>query len=108
MLKPRVFVSLRPMVVALVIAGSGGSWLAAQTTAVAARPAAQTAPARPAPTPEQLATQAASEKDHQRMMDLLGIKALRPGASGDPKAPNAANYDESKADVYTRIYRPRW
>ena len=63
---------------------------------------ARTAPAAPAfkPTPEQLAIEAASEKDHQRMMDLLGIKTLRPGASGDPKAPNAANYDESKADIY--------
>ncbi|MGH9591827.1 MAG: acetylxylan esterase, partial [Bryobacteraceae bacterium] len=81
------------MVVGLVfVAGSGGFWLAAQT-----------ARARPAPTPEQLATQAASEKDHQRMMDLLGIKALRPGASGDPKSPNAANYDELKADVYKTL-----
>jgi hypothetical protein len=61
---------------------------------------AQAAPARPAPTPEQLAIQAASEKDHQRMMDLLGIKALRPGVSGDANAPNAANYDESKANPY--------
>ncbi len=57
-------------------------------------------------TPEQLAIQAATEKDHQRMMDLLGIKALRPGASGDANAPNAANYDESKADVYTNLPDP--
>ncbi len=58
----------------------------AQTTPsapVAAPLAAQAATAtRPAPTPEQLDIQAASEKDHQRMMDLLGIKELRPGASG--------------------------
>lgn len=52
------------------------------------------------PTAAELAIQAASEKDHQRMMDLLGVKTLRPGASGDPNAPNAANYDESKADIY--------
>ena len=64
------------------------------------------APAPPAPTPEQLAIQAASEKDHQRVMDELGIKSLRHGADGDPKSPNAANYDESKADLYTNIPDP--
>ncbi len=53
-----------------------------------------------------LAIQAASEKDHQRMMDLLGIKELRPGADGDPKSPRAANYDESKADVYPNLPDP--
>ena len=35
------------------------------------------------------------------MMDQLGIKALRPGPSGDENAPNHANYDESKANPYT-------
>ena len=50
--------------------------------------------------------QAASEKDHQRMMDLLGIKTLRGGASGDANSPNAANYDESKADVYPNLPDP--
>jgi dienelactone hydrolase len=53
-----------------------------------------------------LATMAASEKDHQRMMDLLGIKSLRPGADGDAKAPNAANYDESKANIYPTLPDP--
>jgi hypothetical protein len=66
----------------------------------------QAVAAPPAPTAEQLAIQAATEKDHQRMMDLLGIKELRPGASGDPKAPNAANYDESKANVYPALPDP--
>jgi len=61
---------------------------------------------RPAPTPEQLAQQAASEKDHQRLMDLLGIKELRHGADGDPKSPFAANYDESKANVYPTLPDP--
>jgi hypothetical protein len=37
------------------------------------------------------------------MMDLLGIKELRPGASGSANAPNAANYDESKADLYPNL-----
>ena len=37
------------------------------------------------------------------MIDLLGIKELRPGASGNVNAPNAANYDESKADLYPNL-----
>jgi hypothetical protein len=44
-----------------------------------------------------------SEQDHQNMMDQLGIKALRPGPSGDEKAPNHANYDESKANPYPNL-----
>src|SRR3984893_14531730 len=39
-----------------------------------------------------------AEQDHQRTMDLLNITTLRPGRSGNPDAPNAANYDESKAN----------
>ncbi len=34
------------------------------------------------------------------MMDQLGIKALRPGANGNEKAPDHANYDESKANPF--------
>lgn len=71
--------------------------------------AAQTAPApatHPALTPEQLAIRAASEKDHERTMDLLGIKELRPGASGDVHAANAANYDEAKADTHLPLPDP--
>ncbi len=30
----------------------------------------------------------------------MGIKALRPGPSGNEKAPNHANYDESKANPF--------
>jgi lysophospholipase L1-like esterase len=44
-----------------------------------------------------------AEEDHQNMMDQLGIKALRPGPSGDEKAPNHANYDESKADPFPNL-----
>ncbi len=39
-------------------------------------------------------------EDHQNMMDQLGIKALRPGPSGQESAPNHANYDESLANPY--------
>jgi len=44
--------------------------------------------------------QAATERDHQLMMDQLGIRKLRPGPSGDEKAPNHANYDEAKANPF--------
>ena len=41
-----------------------------------------------------------AEQDHQNMMDQLGIKALRPGPSGNEKDANHANYDEANADPY--------
>src|ERR1700723_4131932 len=41
-----------------------------------------------------------ADQDHQNRMDQLGIKALRPGPSGDEKAANHANYDESKANPF--------
>lgn len=47
-----------------------------------------------------------AEQDHQNMMDQLGIKALRPGPSGDESAPNHANYDESRANPYPDIPDP--
>ena len=48
-----------------------------------------------------------TELDHKRMMDLLNIASLRPGANGnDPKAPNAANYDEAKANPYPDLPDP--
>ena len=34
------------------------------------------------------------------MLDQLGIKALRPGPSGNEQDPNHANYDEAKANSY--------
>src|SRR5450631_13099 len=39
-------------------------------------------------------------QDHQNMLDQLGIKALRPGPSGNETAPNHANYDDAKANPY--------
>ena len=42
-----------------------------------------------------------TEQDHKKMLELLHITSLRQGANGsDPKAPNAANYDESKANPF--------
>ena len=42
-------------------------------------------------------------EDHQKMMDELGIRALRPGPSGNENAPNHANYDESKANPFPNL-----
>lgn len=39
-------------------------------------------------------------------MKLLHISSLRPAPASDPKAPNHANYDESKADVYSNLPDP--
>ena len=39
-------------------------------------------------------------EDHQNMMNQLGIRALRPGPSGNESAPNHANYDEATANPY--------
>ncbi len=47
-----------------------------------------------------------ADQDHQNMMDQLGIKALRPGLSGNENAPNHANYDESKANPYPNVPDP--
>jgi len=46
------------------------------------------------------------DQDHQNMMDQLGIKALRPGPSGDEKVPNHANYDESKGNPFPDLPDP--
>ena len=40
------------------------------------------------------------------MMDQLGIKALRPGPSGNENQPNHANYDESKANPFPDLPDP--
>jgi hypothetical protein len=45
-----------------------------------------------------------SYEDHRRMMKLLGIDSLRPGAGGNGS--NAANYDESKANPYPNLPDP--
>ena len=47
-----------------------------------------------------------AEQDHQRLLGLLGIEELRSGAVNDATAPNAANYDESKANVYPNLPDP--
>jgi hypothetical protein len=62
-------------------------------------PAGQTPPAGPPPNPNAAATAA----DHKDMMEQLGIKALRPGPSGNESAPNHAHYDEALANPYPSL-----
>ena len=53
--------------------------------------------------PAQLTT----AEDHKRMMDLLQISSLRRGAEGrNAQAPNAANYDEAKANPFPMLPDP--
>jgi len=56
--------------------------------------------------PEQQPAHLTAEQDHQRMMDLLHITSLRPGADGDPKSPNAANYDDEKSKPDPKLPDP--
>jgi (4-O-methyl)-D-glucuronate---lignin esterase len=57
----------------------------------------------PLPAPVELS----AEQDQKRLMELLGIRALRPGADArNPQSPNAVNYDESKATTYASLPDP--
>ena len=57
-------------------------------------------PVKPLPPPAVTWT---ADQDHQNMMDQLGIKALRPGPSGNESDPNHANYDPDKANPYPNL-----
>lgn len=50
--------------------------------------------------------QQATQADYKQMLRQLGINSTRPGPSGNPSAPNAANSDESKATQYTSLPDP--
>ena len=89
----RVVTAAALVVVAVSVSACAGS--APRATAVA--------PQAPAATPP---VELTAQQDHQRLMGLLGITSLRPGPSGNPKAPNAANVDESKATPYTSLPDP--
>ncbi len=48
-----------------------------------------------------------AQEDHARLLKLLGISELRRGADGrNAQAPNAANYDESKANPHPELPDP--
>ena len=62
---------------------------------------------RGAPSPAQLAMQAATAADHQDMMDQLHIASLRRGRDGNNKdSPFYANYDEAKANPFPVLPDP--
>jgi peptidoglycan/xylan/chitin deacetylase (PgdA/CDA1 family) len=48
------------------------------------------------PRPDNPPVHLTAEQDHQRLLNLLDISSLRHGPDGNPKSPNAANFDESK------------
>ncbi|MGD1084644.1 MAG: acetylxylan esterase [Verrucomicrobiota bacterium] len=51
--------------------------------------------------------QMTADQDHQRMMDLLHITSLRPGADNrNPQPTNPPNYDESKANPHPSLPDP--
>ena len=52
--------------------------------------------------------QLTAEQDRERMLGLLGLKdaQMRHRPASDPKAPDATNYDESKANVYPNLPDP--
>lgn len=52
---------------------------------------------------QQPVVQLTADQDHQNMMDQLGIRALRPGPSGNESAPNHANYDTALANPYPNL-----
>lgn len=60
-------------------------------------------PASPAPANESKIVVFSTQQDHQDMMRQLGITRLRPGPSGNPNDPNAANTDESLANPYPEL-----
>jgi hypothetical protein len=67
--------------------------------------------AKPAPSQDTRAfppaVEMTAQQDHQRLMKLLNMTSIRQGADGrNPQAPNAANYDESKANPYPKLPEP--
>lgn len=48
----------------------------------------------------------ATQLDYQQMLQALSITTVRPGPSGNPQAPNAANSDESKVPPYKELPDP--
>ena len=82
-------------------AGCGAIALVAGAVALAPVPALR------AQQPDGAPVQLTAHQDHERLMHLLGITALRPGANpSDPNAPNAPNYDEALANPYPDLPDP--
>ena len=61
---------------------------------------------QPATSPYPPVIHLTAEQDHQRIMDLLGMKSIRPGREGNAASPMAANYDEAKANPDPQLPDP--
>ena len=83
------------------IAARAGIVAFCTATACAASPALlQTRPSTVAAPPQAKLT---AEQDHQRMMDLLGIKSLRRGADGNPQSQFAAKLTFAKMSTVKSV-----
>jgi len=92
-MRPAGWSSVSPTLLVVAIAAAAGHGAGLQKAPQDATP----------PPPVELT----AAQDHQRLMDLLGITSIRPGA--DPRnlqAPNAVNYDETKANPYPKLPDP--
>jgi hypothetical protein len=82
----------------------GTASAAARAAAVAAVALVAAAHSRPlAAQSSSGVTEWTTADDHRDMLARLGITQLRPGRNADPAAPNAANYDEAKANPYPNL-----
>ncbi|UWZ86241.1 glucuronyl esterase domain-containing protein [Occallatibacter riparius] len=63
------------------------------------------APCPPPPASRPAPVKLTAEQDRARMLELLGLREdqMRRPPATDPKSPNAANYDEAKANVYPNL-----
>jgi hypothetical protein len=97
--KTPVYVIAVPCVIAVALLSGQSDARAQQGTAQVPAPASAPPPAVPA----QTAAQEAASADRKDMMEKLGIKALRPGPSGNEQALNHANYDEALANPFPNL-----
>jgi hypothetical protein len=93
------------------------AYFAGLTLALLTVPATAQTPAQPPAQPQTATAPALADsatapvpltaaQDHQRLLNLLGIKELRPGVSHDGTGPNPVNYDESKANPWPKLPDP--
>ena len=64
------------------------------------------APGQEAPADKPAAAVWTTQKDHQNMLDQLGITRLRPGVDAKPGTPRSANYDPAKANPFPDLPDP--
>ena len=89
----------------LLLTGSG--WIVAQSAPAPSDQTNPRTPGRPGVSNGE-PVHLTAEQDRERMLRLLGIRdaEMRPLSSTNAAAPNAANYDEARADVYPSLPDP--